>query len=350
MTVGKADKIFSRTTNIGLRDLVDSTRRALIPRQYNEIKPEYFIYAMALSKGEKEIGQRALDRFIKKFETHKSFKAQFKKEWKKFHKAFLLCVDFLSDEFGVSSYSLLPSDNIFTMLSFFFYLNNGNPSSAQKREIKKWFWHTALGERYSGGAFARNVAKDITFFEKLANKENGKYIVDEKINPNELLKKEYSKTNQSAVIGYYLFLRASRPKYLETGEPLILDNALALSNRKDKHHIFPRALLNRKKIKTKWNNSILNICFLAANENQAISDDKPSNYLGEYKRKRHFVTVMKSHLLPAGSDSGVWKDNLRHGFKLLLNQRAMRILNSLSKVTGVEKHKLLERFEEIKRV
>jgi len=350
MTVGKADKIFARTTNVNLRELINSTRRALIPRQFNEIKPEYFIYTMALSKGEKEIGQRALDSFIKKFEKLKSFKSQFQKEWKKYHKAFSLTVDFLANEFGISSYALLPSDNIFTMLSLFFYLKNGNPSSSQKKEIKKWFWHTTLGERYSGNAFSRNITKDIIFFTKLVNKENYKYSIDEKINPNELLKKDYSKTNQSAVTGFYLFLKANKPKYLEMGYPMILDNALALSNRKDKHHIFPKALLSRRGIKSKWNNSLLNICYLAANENQSINDDKPRNYLGEYKRKRHFKKVMRSHLIPAGSDSGVWEDNLRNGFKLFLNQRANRILNSMTKLSDVKKNKLFERFEEIKRV
>lgn len=350
MTVGKADKIFARTTNVDLRELINSTRRALIPRQFNEIKPEYFIYTMALSKGEKEIGQRALDSFIKKFEKLKSFKSQFQKEWKKYHKAFSMTVDYLANEFGISSYSLLPSDNIFTMLSLFFYLKNGNPSSSQKKEIKKWFWHTTLGERYSGSAFSRNITKDIIFFTKLVNKEDYKYSIDEKINSNELLRKDYSKTNQSAVKAFYLFLKANKPRYLEMGYPMILDNALAISNRKDKHHIFPKALLSRGKIKSKWNNSLLNICFLAANENQLISDDKPRNYLGEYRRKRHFKKVMRSHLIPVKSDSGVWENTLRLGFKIFLNQRAPVILNSISKIADVKKNKLFEPFEEIKRV
>lgn len=109
-------------------------------------------------------------------------------------------------------------------------------------------------------------------------------------------------------------------------------------------------MLSRRGIKSKWNNSLLNICYLAANENQSINDDKPRNYLGEYNRKRHFKKVMRSHLIPAGSDSGVWEDNLRNGFKLFLNQRANRILNSMTKLSDVKKNKLFERFEEIKRV
>jgi hypothetical protein len=131
---------------------------------------------------------------------------------------------------------------------------------------------------------------------------------------------------------------------------MILDNALAISNRKDKHHIFPRALLARRRIKSKWNNSLLNICFLAANENQFINDDQPRHYLGEYRRKRHFKKVMRSHLIPVSSNSGVWENNLRLGFKMFLNQRAIIVLNALSKTIDVKKNKLFDQFEEIRRV
>lgn len=349
MTVGKADALFAKTTNIRLRDLIDNTRRALISRQFNEMKPEHFIYTMSLSQGEREIGKRALENFTKKFKNHTSFKTQFQKEWKKIHKAFLMTVDFMANEFGISGYRQLPSDNIFTMLSLFFCWNKGNPSSSQKKEIKKWFWHTALGERYSGSAFSRNVLKDIDFFKKLVDKSNHRYSIDEKINPNELLKKDFSALNQAAVAAFYLFLKSRKPKYLDVGYNIPAE-AVAISNRKDRHHIFPKALLSRKKIKSKWNNSLLNICLLAAYENQLISDDKPSNYLGEYSRRRHFKKVMRSHLIPIKPDSGVWENNLRIGFKTFLNERAQLILNSISKIADIKKNKLFEQFEEIKRV
>jgi len=350
MTVSKADALFAGTTNIGLRDLVDSTRRALIPRQYDELKPEYFVYTMSLSKGEREIGKRALERFENKFKNDKSIKSQFQKEWIKYHKAFLLTVDFLADEFAISSYSHLPSDNIFTMLSLFFILNNGKPSTSQKQEISKWFWHTALGERYSGSSFNRNIAKDIDFFKNLAVRNNHKYSVDDKIDPIELLKKDYRKTNQSAVKGFYLFLKANNPKYLEMGYPMMLDYALAMSNRKDKHHIFPRALLVRKGIKSKWNNSLLNICYLAANENQLISDDEPYNYLDGYRSKRQFSKIMRSHLIPVSPGSGIWENNTRVGFRDFLNQRANQILNMMARVSNLKRNKLFDQFEEIRRL
>jgi hypothetical protein len=350
MTVSKADALFARTTNIGLRDLVNNTRRAMIPLQYNEMKPEAFIYTLSLSKGEKEVGKRALDNFVRKFKRQKQFKLKFQKDWKKYHKAFLLTVDYLKQEFGITTYSLLPSDNIFTMMSLFFYLNNGRPSANQKREIKKWFWHTTIGERYSGSGFNRNIPKDIDFFRKLVSRANYKYVVAGKINATEFLKKDYRKTNFSAVIGYYLFLKTLKPRYLETGEPMMLDNALSLSNRKDRHHIFPSALLDRRKVNIKLKNSLANICFLAANENQSVSDDHPKDYLSDYRRKRFFKSVMRAYLIPSNKGAGIWDSYVRQGFKNFFNQRAYLILNGIAKVAGVKRSQLFDKFDEIKRV
>ncbi len=350
MTVGKADALFARTTNIGLKDLVNNTRRAMLARQYDEMKPEAFIYMLSLSKGEKQVGKRALDNFVRKFKKQKQFKFKFQKEWKKYHKAFLFTVDYLATEFGITSYSLLPSDNIFTILSLFFYLNNGRPNPHQKREIKKWFWHTAIGERYSGSGFNKNIPKDIDFFHKLAKRNNYRYVIDEKINPNEFLKKDYRKTNFSSVIAYYLFLKSIEPDYLATGEPMMLDNALSLSNRRDRHHIFPRNLLARRKINNKWKHSIANICFLAADENQSVSDDHPKVYLEPYKRKRFFKRVMRKYLIPTYKDSGIWNSNVKQGFKSFLNQRATLILNGIAKEVGVRRIQLFDKFDEIRRI
>ena len=42
-------------------------------------------------------------------------------------------------------------------------------------------------------------------------------------------------------------------------------------------------------------NSICNICFVVAEENQSIGSKKPWKYLEPYKRKRYFGRVMQSH-------------------------------------------------------
>lgn len=350
MKVSQADEFFTKMVDIGLRDLVNSTRRSLIERQYNEMKPETFIYTLSLSKGQRTVGKVALNGFIKQFKKDTQLKSDFKKEWKKYHNAFLQTVDFMFDTFGITSYYQLPSDNIFTILALFFYLNHGMPTVQQKREIKKWFWHTALGERYSGSRFNRNIPSDIQFFKKLARNKDNKYVITDKINPNDFLRYDYRKTNSSAVLGYYLFLKKLKPRYLEVGYPMMLDDAIAQSNKKDRHHIFPKAMLKKKAISPRWKDALLNICFLARKENEYINDDYPYNYLGDFKNKSFFKSVMKSHLIPVNVSSGVWEKSIGKGFKIFLNQRANLLLDNIAKVTLIRKNQLFEKFEEIKRI
>lgn len=349
MTVGKADALFARTTNIGLRDLVNETKAALKGRGYQEMKPENFIYTMLLSKGENELGKRAIDNFTKKFSKQKELKSSFQKEWKKYHKGFALAADYLAEQFGVGHLSELPSGNIFTMLAFFFIQNNGRADARQKQEIRKWFWHTAIGERYSGNSFGKNIPRDVRFFRKLAN-GMAKYTVETKIHPMDFLKLPYNKSNFSAVKGYYLFLKFKKPKYLTVGYQMQMDRTISNANRKDRHHIFPTAVLNRKKIKGRWNNSLVNICYLAADENQSISDDYPRVYLGACKRKKYFAGVMKSHLIPFRSSSGIWNSNTKEGFKSFINDRSALLLNEISKVAGLRRSELFERYELVARI
>ena len=61
-------------------------------------------------------------------------------------------------------------------LAFFFYANNGaQPSSGQKRELKKWFWATSVASRYTGKGYRQNLLSDIAFFERLGKKRNGRF-------------------------------------------------------------------------------------------------------------------------------------------------------------------------------
>ena len=350
MTVQRADTLFAKTTKIGLKDLVEATRRSLINNGFNKIDPKYFIYTLALASGETRIGGASLDSFHVKFEKKNIGKKEFAKTWKGFHNAFTMASDFLQQEYGIANFDLLPSANIFTMMSFFFYENsNKRASTIQKREIKKWFWHTALGERYSGSGFNKNIPIDVNFFKKLA-KGNASYKIEERINPWDFLNSDYRKMKTSAVAGYFLFLRSKKPCYLDTGGPMLLDGAASMANRKDRHHIFPQNLLRNGKINSKWINSIVNICLLAANENQSISDQRPRDYLLPVKKNGFFNKVAKSHLIPVAPNDGVWNRIMKQGFIDFINQRAQLVIKEIENGLSTEKVKLFEDFNPVVKI
>ena len=128
---------------------------------------------------------------------------------------------------------------------------------------------------------------------------------------------------------------------------MLLDNASSISNRKDRHHIFPYALLKRREIDLKWINSIANICYLESDENQSISKKPPREYLEDYKQAKHFGSVMKSHLKPYEKSSPVWERIVQKGFLDLLNIRGEMIISEIEKLAGL---KIFDKFEAIKRI
>jgi len=247
----------------------------------------------------------------------------------------------------VKHLDLLPSQNIYSILAYFFYLNQSRAKPNQIREIKKWFWHTACGDRYSGAGFNRNIPQDIKFFRRLASGNGAKYSITEKILPIDFLMSNYRNTSSSSTNAYFNILRSKLPKYLINGHDMLLDDASAISNRKDKHHIFPSALLRRKEVNLKWINSITNICYLESDENQSISDSHPRNYLENYRRLKHFGRVMKSHLIPYERLSPVWERDTKKAFIGFVNERGKTIISVIEKQAGC---KIFDKFDGVKRV
>jgi hypothetical protein len=100
-------------------------------------------------------------------------------------------------------------------------------------------------------------------------------------------------------------------------------------NRRDKHHIFPRALLSRHGFGPERFNSLLNICFLVARENQSIGYKAPRHYFADVPRSgRARNLALRSHLIPDVEDRGIWDRSIKRGFKTLLDARAKLVIRA----------------------
>jgi hypothetical protein len=345
MTVSRADTLFAKASKVDLRDHMLDTKRGL-KHGYENISIDALQNTLGLAYGATKIGNMGFNAFLKTIEKNKQSNKEFEKKWKSLQYGYEEAVDFLVN-IGVSKPELLPSQNIYSMLSYFFFLNQSRAKPNQMREIKKWFWHTSCGDRYSGAAFNRNIPDDIKFFQRLANSPNAKYPITEKILPTDFLKSSYKSSGASSSSAYFIMLRKKSPKYLLNGDEMLLDNTSAISNRKDRHHIFPFAFLKRRNINLRWINSITNICYLESDVNQSISDKHPKDYLENYRRSKHFGSVMKSHLIPHGSTSPVWERNFKRAFIDLINVRGKLIISEIEKLAGA---RIFEKLDAIKRV
>jgi hypothetical protein len=339
LRISAADQAFTRASRLNLRHLVNDLRTNL-PNGFNQIDRGIIQFAAALILGEREVGGRAVESALMK-EEKREFQAgkvskHFSKKWGEIRECTRKAVDYLSAELGLPNYDFLPSDNMLATLSYFFYANNrAQPLFNQKHELRKWFWATSVAGRYAGRGYRQNILKDVNFFESLGKRRNGRFAFHDLVPMSEIKRTDYL-TASGLTTAFFLLLCKRDPLYLETGGRIPLGQAASPANRKDKHHIFPKALLQRNNFSTKQANSLCNICFVVAEENQSIGSNKPRVYLTRYKKRRQFARVMKSHLIPYKSDSGLWSGNVKKGFRRFQGQRLEVIRKAFEKEAGIK--------------
>lgn len=337
MRVKDADKVFADATEIKLGTLVKQLREELTHRKFDDIPEQTICLAVSLMDGGRDPSPKAVSKKINewknKFVKDGKPTPAFNKNWGQIKESIKKAVDYLDDKFGVVDYEMLPSANMVATIAFFFYTNNGTqPNAFQKKWIKNWFWSTAVGSRYSGRGYNSNIGKDVESFKKLAEGEKPRFHNDEKVSISMLKHVQYN-GNSSLGKAFMCLLCRNNPCYFENGEPIRKSDYAAIANRKDKHHIFSRALLNRAKISEKEINSICNICLFAAQENQSFGRKLPIEYLQKYRGMPHFKKVMDSHLIPTDKKC-LWSYDLTKSYKPFKEWRLKRICSAFMKEAG----------------
>jgi hypothetical protein len=171
--VGAADRAFARATRLDLRAWARDTLDKL-PEEFARLQYETILQAFAFVADPdiSDVGERAYDAFLRRLERAvergQESKASVQRRWQRFEMAFTKALDYLRTHFHVVNQQFLPSTIMIGMLAVFFANHRGQPNSQQRRRIKAWFWATAVGQRYSGRGFRRNVIPDVRFFRSLA--------------------------------------------------------------------------------------------------------------------------------------------------------------------------------------
>ncbi len=339
LRVSKADRAFSRASRLNLRHLINGLRSNL-PKGFDQVDNRVLQAAMAVIVGQKDISSAAIDSAIRKLEVEGIENGKvtqgFARRWKDIESAIGKAVDYLCTELGVPNFSFLPSDNMIAVLAYFFHENNlSQPNSRQRRELRKWFWSTGVNRRYVGRGYYQNIRQDIDFFSRLGRRRTGLFHVNTLIPRSDVRSTDFQ-AGGSLVTTYFLMLLHRNPCYLGSGNHIPTDATASPSNRKDKHHIFPKALLIRNGLSPREANSLSNVCYVVAEENQAFGSNKPINYLDPFRQKKHFVSVMKRHLIPYKGDSGLWLRDPRKGFRRFAKQRLELICAALEREAGIK--------------
>ena len=335
MRIGAADRAFARASKIKMRSLVRDVQ-ARLKNGFGKVKRTTILQTAALALGSRDLGERAIDAMVSRVESREKERAKFTKAWTKLREAFGAAADYFVQPLGVPGFDFLPSEPMLTVLTlYFFHKGASRPSKAAQARLRRWFWTTAVGSRYTGRGYRPNLLADADFAERLAKNPNTHLPSMPKVPAHVLRSIDYSRPGPLSN-AFFCLLRSGGPRYLEDGSEIPLGEISSRRNRSDKHHVFPRALLRRNGFESDRANSILNICYLVARENQSVGQQAPRSYLEEVPRSaRVRNTALRSHLLPNGRDSGLWDRSVKRGFKAFREERESILKKAFDKKAGV---------------
>ena len=211
--------------------------------------------------------------------------------------ALLRAVDLLSTEFKVHSWDFLPYEAILIVLCYIFSQIE-QIAATHVRRIRQWFWRSAFSERYRVGG-ENFVTKDLEAVMKFVRDNGEPNAYGSSLSADQLVKNAF-RSNNSRSRAYILALAARKPRNLTNGATIDTAEALSQFNKKQFHHIYPRAFLRRIGCRED-DNVLANICMLAAAENNAVSDSDPNIYLPALSRAHdaHADAILESNLMPS---------------------------------------------------
>lgn len=215
--------------------------------------------------------------------------------------AMLRTVDLLSTEFGIHSWDFLTYEAIVVVICSILAKKGAQLDAQQVVRLKQWFWRAALAERYKVGGEAF-VSNDLEKVHGFVIDGNGK-PADFGIAPAAADWTNVTfRSNASRSRAFLIALGLNKPRNLLNGAAIDTKEALSSFNKKQYHHVYPRAYLRRIG-DTLDDNLLLNICMLPAVANQTISDKDPNKYLPETISSlgTNADAVFRSNMLPLPS-------------------------------------------------
>jgi len=339
MKITTADAIFTRAEGLDLRDVRHEVRQH-IDDSFGQIPEMPILFAVAAVRGGTEARGQALRQVIQRLEREakgdKRLRKTLAREWHRLCVCFGKAVDYLRQNFSVLSREYLYSDYMVAVLALFFFWNGRGPSAKQRDQLRKWFWATAVGSRYSGSKFNRCLPEDLKFFKRLARSGSARFMYSSDVDRIDVRRAQFASRTGITSAFYCMMFRRRPVSILDDGiNEIPVDRYATAANRKDRHHIFPRAVLAAARVPANLYNSICNICLLTAEENQSIGSRRPRSYLGDVKANgTYFKRKMSRHLIPVRDDSGIWRSNPKKGFTRLVQERTDLICRELEAKAG----------------
>ena len=241
-------------------------------------------------------------------------------------------VDFLSTEFNCVSSDFLPHVQQIVPLVRFFDATS-SPTAAQYDALRRWFWATSFSRRYAGQTDDK-MDGDIACMLALSNGDMASvdrycHTLDVRI----LVATNFSKGAPFCACFPFADVGTGTSGPRKGYQVATKQSGVALSafNKKEYHHVFPRAFLARRELSTDNRiNSLLNFCFLPADSNKQMNKRDVSDYFFNLVPQERYQEVLKSNILPLNKEIYRTDD-----YNKFLEERAALVMQKVDElVTG----------------
>lgn len=245
-------------------------------------------------------------------------------------KAYMHAVDFITTDLQVTSHGYLPYSLQLTFLVELFNLCPV-PTIAQRNEIKKWFWRTSI-TRYFASFNTAQLNAELRTIRNFAAGMTNTISINKEINYKEFMEGSFVLRNALSKT-LALILASNKPKSLLDGAGINIESVLAIVNKNEFHHIFPKDYLKKRDYDNSQINQHANICMLNLGNNRAISNKAPSEYFLTIKSR--LGSSLQDILLSNFIDDDAYRCALEDDYEGFIAARKKLILKKMMELCEV---------------
>lgn len=236
-------------------------------------------------------------------------------------------LDFFASQLHLPSISNLPFENALIPLSVFFAVRGNEEvavSDVQRATLVKWFWRSAFSGRYSAGVL-RHLDADINEARKLKDGQSTNLAeIAVEIDQSFFLENRFLTSSVHSKTFVALLAQLS-PLNFVSGTKVDLRQKLQRYNRKEFHHLMPKAFLAESGQTQRSENVLANFCFIARADNRTLGGGAPSSY--RQRMAANVDEILQSHVCP----NALFDDN----YEAFVALRASALASKARELCGV---------------
>ncbi|CVI62412.1 DUF262 domain-containing protein [Agrobacterium leguminum] len=217
--------------------------------------------------------------------------------WPKAVGAIKSAIDHFRTAYRIPVSALLPYDSLIVPFAYWFFVKRYEPAGRDHLLMRKFFWRSSLGYRYSS-AVESKLAADKRAIDDIISGGEGTWDIPVHITGAEGLIGINFATGNSLCKAILCLLAFEQPRNFHNDGTVLLDNSyLKIASSKNFHHFFPKDHLRTNGVGNE--NSVVNITLIGADLNKRQINAKPPKvYIPKFEASNRTISgSLATHLI-----------------------------------------------------